>query len=92
MIAPAAAIRPAPEVLWRRVPDGFMLLGAGHDDPLLLSGTGADLWELLGAGSTFEGLIGELAGRYGTDPSRISSDVEEAVRRLVLADIVRLGA
>ena len=92
MIASAAAIQPAPEVVWRRVPDGFMLLGAGHDDPLLLSGTGADLWELLGSGCTFEGLIGELARKYGTDPSTIAGDVDGAVRRLVSADIVRLGA
>jgi hypothetical protein len=92
MIASAAAIRPAPEVVWRRVPDGFMLLGLGHEDPLLLSGTGADLWELLGPGCAFEELVGELAGRYGTEPSRISNDVEAAVRTLVSADVVRLEA
>ena len=67
---------------------GVALLPTGAEPPLILTGSGALLWDLVAASVTLVETSAVLAERHGKDPAVVSADVapvlEELVRRGVL--------
>jgi hypothetical protein len=79
----------SPHVLQRRTLDTFVLLGIDADDPVILGGTGADVWALLAEARTLDQLVGILAEYYAGDATVIAADVAALLDTLV-ADKVAL--
>ena len=73
------------DVLWRRAVDAVVLLPVGADDPVLLPGTGAAVWELLEQPATLDELLAALREVYGTDAdaASVEADVVALLDRLV---------
>lgn len=68
-------LRRRPDVLWRRSPDAVLLLPPGASEPVTLTGTGLDLWDLLAVPTSSADLARVLAARYGADPADVEADV-----------------
>jgi hypothetical protein len=80
-------------VLWRRAVDAVVLLPVGADDPVLLPGTGAPVWELLEQPATLDELLAALREVYGTDAAdgaSVAADVAALLDRLVDLGAVEL--
>jgi hypothetical protein len=77
----------APLTVWRRSGDQAVVLCPDRDDPLLLSGTGRIIWELLDEPMT----AGELASFFGKAPGGEYLDVWQGVRAF-LAELEAEGA
>jgi hypothetical protein len=77
-------------VLWRRAVDAVVLLPVGADDPVLLPGTGAAVWELLEQPATLDELLAALREVYGTDAADRASAAADVVA--LLDRLVGLGA
>jgi len=80
-------------VLWRRVVDGVLLLPAGSDELMLLTGSGGEIWHALERPLSLADLAGVLAARYDVGEQQLLSQVlpstldelerRRAVRRVV---------
>ena len=70
-------------VLSRRVATGVLVLAPSAPDAVLLSGTGAALWDLLGEGSSLDEVIGALAESYGVDAEVVAVDLGPTVAELL---------
>ncbi len=70
--------RRAPDVLWRQLTDGVIVLSPGDcdDQPTFVQGSGATVWELLATATTLPHMVGALADAFGADPSLVRADVE----------------
>ena len=77
-----------PRALWRRSSDRVVVLAPGHDEPLLLEGTGSVIWELLDEPIAEADLIALLAEAAGEDPRRIGPQVQAFLADLVTGDAV----
>jgi hypothetical protein len=88
MSAAARFVR-AHHVLQRRTLETFVLLAVDGNEPVVLAGTGADVWSLLVEACTLEELVGTLAEHYSGDPDVIAADVAALLDTLV-ADKVAL--
>jgi hypothetical protein len=88
MSAAARFVR-APHVLQRRTLETFVLLAVDGNEPVVLAGTGADVWSLLVEARTLEELVDTLAEHYSGDPDVIAADVAALLDTLV-ADKVAL--
>lgn len=73
------------EALWRRVPDGVIVLQPSGD-PVSVTGPGRALWEALAVGGTRAELARRLSSTFDVDEGRAA----EAVARL-LGHLVELG-
>ena len=83
MIEGARRFRQSPSTPWRRVGGDVILAPPGRDDFDVLSGTGADVWELLDQPSTTLELVHVLAGLYEVPADEIASDVERLIETLL---------
>lgn len=76
------------EVLWRRTTAGVALLPPGPDPPLILTGSGALLWDLITGDHDLTRTVAILAERHGVEATVVAADVapalEELIRRGVL--------
>jgi hypothetical protein len=72
----------APTTLWRTAQDTLVLLPREAGTPLVVSGSAAVLWELLGAPITLAELASELAKSYGAEASVIATDVAPVLEHL----------
>jgi hypothetical protein len=77
------------DVLWRRSLDAVVLLADGSDDPLVLAGSGPDVWELLAEPRTLDDLGAVLAGRYDAAADVIREEVEPVLDQLVGANLLQ---
>jgi hypothetical protein len=71
-----------PDVLWRWVLDGVALLPPSADDPFVITGAGAALWELLEEPCSTDELVAELAALYQTDAPTVSAAVRPLLAEL----------
>jgi len=85
----AARFVRSPHVLQRRTLETFVLLAVDGDEPVILAGTGADVWALLAEARTLEEVVDTLAEHYSGDPAVIAADVSALLDTLV-ADKVAL--
>jgi hypothetical protein len=70
--------------------DTFALLAVDGDAPLVVGGTGADVWTLLAEPRTLPALVEFLAGRYAGDSEVISRDVAALLDTFVAARLALL--
>jgi len=88
--------RPYAQVLWVRNPDvmtrsgafGVLVLAPNGDRPLLLEGTGINLWRALSAPKSAAQLAADLADQYGVEITVVEPDVHEALEQLRAGAIV----
>lgn len=86
-VAEAARYRRSLEVLWRRVLDDVVLLPPGIDEPVLISGPGGLVWELLSDPVSIDEIVDQVVAVYRAVPDRVRSDMT-----VLLDELVRLGA
>lgn len=79
--------RRRPDVLWRRSLDAVIFLPAGLEEPLTLTATGPEIWDLLAEPRTLDALVTVLADVHHADPAVVRTDIEP-----VLAQLVDVGA
>ena len=77
--------------LFRRLPDGVVVLVLPDGEPELVTGPGGLLWDLLGSPRTLDELTDELAARYDHDRAVVRRDLEPTLdglrtRQLIVAD------
>jgi len=69
-------------VLWRRVPGAVLLLGEHQNDPIAVTGPGADLWELLDRPLTESAAGTALRTRYRVETAQVTADVTRLLGEL----------
>lgn len=77
-----------PQALSRSSADQVVVLPVGHDEPVVLSSTGAAVWDALAEPHSVEDLAGQLAATFDGDPQRIRGDVERFLHELGEQDMV----
>jgi hypothetical protein len=79
----------APHVLQRRTLEAFVLLAVEGDDPVVVGGTGADVWTLLAEPRALGDLVEFLAAHYAGEPDVIRRDVAELLEAFLAARVVQ---
>jgi hypothetical protein len=59
-----------------------LLLGVNADEPIAVSGPGADLWELVGEPVTESAACVALRNRYDADEATVAADVRQLLQEL----------
>lgn len=77
-----------PSALWREGIGRVVLLPATADEPLLLTGSGALLWDLLATPVELDAIARELATCYGVSPEEIAGELATALEDLDAAGAV----
>lgn len=78
-----------PRALWRRSSDRVIVLPPGQSDLLLLEGTGAVIWELLGEPTDEHQLVDLLTRATGTDRAVITPEVATFLEQLAAEHVIR---
>ena len=78
----------SPHVLQRRTLDTFVLLGVDSEEPVIVGGTGADVWTLLAEARTLDELVDLLAEHYAGDRAVITADVSALLDTFVNGGVV----
>ena len=84
-LAPLVAervLKPAANVLARRMPGGAVLVHLPSNRIFELNETGARVWELLAEGLDGEALIGRLGSEFTVDPVRLRTEVDAVLAHL----------
>ncbi|MFW6041800.1 MAG: PqqD family protein [Guyparkeria sp.] len=83
----------ASRIVWRNTSGGIMVLPITESKVVTLSGTGEDVWGLLGEPHTVPALAQRLAERYGAPPATVMADLasvlDDLAQRGVLVRTVR---
>jgi Coenzyme PQQ synthesis protein D (PqqD) len=61
------------------------VLAPGAEEPLTVTGSGQDVWDLLDRPQSTEELVSALSSRFTADPATIRDDVVALVERLAAA-------
>jgi hypothetical protein len=72
-----------PHVLWRRSLDAILVLPRGSAEPVTLTGTGPEIWELLEEPCSTDVMVAVLAERHAADPVVVTGDVTELLEELL---------
>jgi hypothetical protein len=75
-------------VLTREVADAMLLLCPDGGEILSLSGSGPEIWRLLGSPHTLDTIVDRLADQFDVTPSDIAPQVRATVDGLVAARVV----
>jgi hypothetical protein len=75
-------VRRRDDVLWRRSLDAVLLLPTTRREPVTLTGTGPEVWELLAHPASVADLVRDLAHGYATDSRTVEGDLVELLERL----------
>ncbi|MEP6626121.1 MAG: PqqD family protein [Acidimicrobiia bacterium] len=87
---------PSPSVRWVRNPElitrrgafGVLVLAPHGDQPILLEGTGVNVWDALSEPKTEVELAGELARTFDVDVATVRADLRVALDRLETTSVV----
>jgi hypothetical protein len=74
--------------VWRRTLTTVVVVAVDGDEPLVLGGTGADIWTLLVEARALDGLVAVLAEHYSGDAGVIAADVTTLLATLCEAGVV----
>lgn len=80
--------RRCPEALWRRSLDAVIVLAPAHADPIMLTGSGPALWELLVEPGTVAQLATVLARDHAADPAEVEADIAPVIEQLAEAGAI----
>jgi hypothetical protein len=76
------ALRRDPRAIWRALPDGVLVLGPGHRDPVAILGPAAEVWVLLAEPASVATLAATLEARYAGAAAEVRAGVEQVVDAL----------
>lgn len=65
----------ASQLVWRHTSGGVLVLPVPAGEVVALSGTGEDVWELLGEPHSVPALAQRLAGRYGARQATVMAEL-----------------
>lgn len=82
------AWRRAPGLCHRRAGTGYVVLPAGHDQPLVLQDIAAEVFESLDRPRTADDLLAALSDELSLDQATIRPHVESALATLVEARVI----
>ena len=82
--------RVSQDVIARRMGKKTALVHLVTNQVYALNRTGTRLWELLGEGLSLEEVEEQLAGEFEIDRDRLAVEIEEALSKLVGAELVTL--
>lgn len=80
--------RRRPDVLWRRTTDSAVVLPAGVDEPLVLSGAAALFWDVLEVPTPFDETVDLLASACQVPPEDVRIDIVALVEALADAGVI----
>ena len=83
--------RRCPAALWRRSYDRVLVLPPGHDDILVLEGTGAAIWFLLEDPATLTELVEPLSELLDVTGHAVADQVQDFLVQLEAAGAVERG-
>ena len=75
-------VQQADDALTRRLPDHALVLPAGADEPVVLTGTALALWDVLADDLAVDDIVDRLASHFGADRATVAADVVPALDRL----------
>lgn len=75
-------------VAWRRVAGGAVLLPPTAEEPLVVSGAGAIVWELLGTPSDLSSLSQRIESEYGVAAEKVAVDIAPFLEELAGRSLV----
>ena len=78
----SGVVRPAADVVARRLGDSAVLVRLTTNRIYELNTTGARVWELVQDGLTRDVLVGQLAAEFGGPADRLGGDVDELLSLL----------
>ena len=78
----ARTMKPAAEVLARRMPGGAVLVHLGSNRIFELNETGARVWELLNEGLDQEQVLQRIVEEFDVDPPRAGAELRDLLERL----------
>jgi len=81
-----------PQVLWRRIGDGLVVLPPERAACLAVSGATGLLWELLAEPVDAGELVERMATETGADPAAVQAQVEAGLQVLAEAGVLRRTA
>lgn len=76
-------------VAFRPVGDELLMLDLTRDIHFSLNETGSQIWLRLCSGQSLGEVVEAIAGTHGTDPDVVAMDVDETVRVLIEAGLLR---
>ena len=76
------------DVLWRRSLDAVLVVPPGASEPVSVSGSSLDVWELLETPTSVGELGSRLSRRHGVASDVIERDLEPLIDKLVSLGIV----
>lgn len=77
--SPAILIRPNPDVIARHLGEGAVLVHLPTNRVFELNHTGARVWDLIGEGVPFHGIVQTLADEFEMDAEGVATDVTELI-------------
>lgn len=78
-------------VLWRRVTGGTLLLPPTEEDPFVVTGPGASVWELLAEPRYLSSMAKALSSDYGISPEQVEDDITPFLEALVERAVVSVS-
>jgi hypothetical protein len=85
---PTATCRRASDAFVRRTPRSLVILSAVSHQPVRVSGSAVDVWEMLATPRTVGTLQNELGARAGLPADAVGSELADALAVLVAAGAV----
>ena len=76
------ALKPAAQVLARRLPGGAVLVHLGTNRIFELNETGAKVWELLSEGLDRSQILQRLIGEFEVEPAQAAADLSSVLDHL----------
>lgn len=76
------ALRPAPDVIARRIDNGTVLIELKTNKIYELNATGTRIWEMLGAGATVAEMQAGLQREFEVEAAEAARAIEETLARL----------
>lgn len=78
----------SPQVLWRRVAEGVLLLAPDAAAPMIVTGSGAAIWDLLGSPMDADDVAGRLAELFDTTAERTGEETAPFLAQLAAASVL----
>ena len=89
VLSPAGLMRPAPDIVARRLGDGGVLVHLPTNRIFELNDTGMRIWELLVEGLSHDDSARTLVAEFGVDEAECSSEVRRLTGELHATGLLR---
>jgi hypothetical protein len=83
-------MRPAPDVIFRTLDDGAVLVHLNGNRIFELNTTGAHVWEMLAQGTLLPAIITSLIEKFDVDANIATQQVDDLIARLYAEGLVEL--